>query len=325
VDGVGEDLARAALVVATAFVALPLIAWLERALRPTPSAHRRRRSALHAFAVAVKLLEKRAAPAPGTDRTLHATAPLLALLPTMALLGLLPIVPALDDTPSFTGPAVGGLALVLALFALTTLSVALAGIAGSNRLALLDALRFIALRGSVLVVVGTAALSLARSTESLDLFDIADAQRATLSLGIPAWGLARAPLAFLAAVVATALLSAQTARMRTEVSLLEPWLIEASGPVLLGHRVWISLDLFAQAALLSSLFLGAGHVPGVTTGAGVVGLAAAIAKALFMAGAIVVLGGALPPLRHGDAVRVCWTLLVPLAGISLVVTELWHP
>ena len=323
VGDVVSELSRALLVMATALAVLPLVSWIERVLSPTRG--RRglpRRGALHAFAVALKLLEKRAAEAPGTDRTLHAASPVLALLPTMAVLGVLPLVPSVEDARLRAATEPGALALVIALPLLSTVAVTIAGVAGNNRLALLDALRFMVLRATVLVVVGCAALSVARAVGSLGVLEIAARQAEPLGSSVPAWGIVRAPIAFVAATLATAMLAAHTARMRSESSLFEPWLIEAAGPVQLGHRVWMTLDLFAQAAILSSLFLGAGSLPGVTDPSPALSLCVAIAKALAMTALIMAVGGGLPPLRHADAVRFCWTLLLPLAVASLVVTEL---
>jgi NADH-quinone oxidoreductase subunit H len=307
-------LVRALETIAAAALALPIVAWLESLrARPHPAsgAMTGPRGAFTALASAIKLLEKRAPRTLDTDRLLHGAAPVLALIPTLAVLALLPVSP--DDDVASTLP------LVLSMPLLSTSAVALAGFAGGNRLAHLSALRLVALRLSVLVVVGAAAMALAHAAGSVDMPVIAAVQAKPIVGALARWGIITAPTACLAAVVALAVHAQHVLRSRTEPSLAEPWLGDATGPVLLGHRLFESLDLVAGAAIVGVIFLGAWHVPGMPAFPAPI---ASVTKTLIALVAIVLVRNALPTLTPSVALRVCWIVLLPLAVLALAIVEI---
>jgi NADH-quinone oxidoreductase subunit H len=308
-----HGLLRALFTLLAALLALPLVAWLESLrTRPhgAPGVQRGPRGPLTAVATTIKLLEKRAPRGVETDRLLHASAPVLALLPTLAVLALVPT--SVDD------PVAATLPLALSMPLLSTGAIALAGFAGGGRLAHLAALRLVALRLSVLVVVGAAAMASAHAATSVDLPAIVEAQSRSLVGWLPRWGIVVAPSAFAAALVALAVHAQHVLRARTEPSLAEPWLGDATGPVLLGHRLFESLDLVAGAALLAVMFLGGFTLPGLAAA----GLVVTVGKTALALVAIVLVRNALPVLTPSTALRMCWIVLLPLAVLALVVVEL---
>jgi NADH-quinone oxidoreductase subunit H len=301
---------RAVLVVFGALLALPFVAWLEGLRGRAGASVAGPRGARTALATALKLLEKRAPSSAGRDRFLHDIAPMLALVPTVAVPGLLPATP--DDPLGVTLP------VLLAFLLLATVATALAGFAGDNRLALLGTLRIVLLRVGVIVVIATAALGPAVLAGSSVVAQIVVREAVPLVGVLPSWGVFVSPLGALAACVALAIHAQGTSRARAEATLGEPWLAEASGPVLLGHRVFETLDLLAGAAVIAVVFLGGWHVPGlVEQGAhpAIAALASSCKTAIALA---IVLGvrGLLPPLPWAVAVRLCWMVLLPLAGVG---------
>ncbi|MBI1949139.1 MAG: NADH-quinone oxidoreductase subunit H [Deltaproteobacteria bacterium] len=300
---------------AVALVALPVVAWFEglRGSRTEAAAgvvSRGPRGALTALATAIKLLEKRAPRTLDADRLLHAVAPVLGLVPTVAVIAVVPLTPG--------DPVAAPLPFVLALSLFSTGAIALAGVGGGNRLALHTALRLVALRLSVLVVVALGALGSALAAGSLGLPEILAAQARPLVGALPRWGAFLDAPGFAAAVLAFAIHAQRVVRARTVPSLSEPWHGEATGPVLLGHRMFESLDLLASAALIAVLFLGGSHLPWLDD-AGAVVTVVKLAGALAL---IVAVRNLLPTLTPGVGVRLCWTALAPLAALGVGVVWL---
>jgi NADH-quinone oxidoreductase subunit H len=310
-----DEALRALGLVAGALLLLPIVAWLDHRLRPPgPSSTKRARSS--SIADALKLLGKRAARQEGADRVVHAAAPVLAIVPAATLLALVPL-------SSAEGPRSGTLLFALSLPFVSTTAVALAGYAGANRLALLGALRSAILRASAFVVVGGGALGAAKAAESLVLDDVVRAQARPLAGAVPGWGLLTSPLGFAVAVTALAALSQHAARARAEgeIDLVDPWSVEAAGPILLGHRVFESLELLALSAFLATLFLGGWLVPGLDGAPAALGPLVVVVKTLLVTALVLAVRRALPPLDAARAVRLCWTALVPLAAFGLVLAD----
>lgn len=336
-----DGLLRALGTIIAALLAVPFVAWLE-GLRGRASAAAGAttapgvvvgpRGAKTAWASAIKLLEKRAPRAADTDRLLHATAPILAVIPTLSVPAIIPL--------QRGDPVTASLPFVLGLSLLSTGAVALAGWGSGNRLAHLAALRLVALRLSVLVVVAASALAAARAAGTLDLGALVAAQAEPLvplggtsasatgplvgTAAVPRWSILLAPTAFFAALVALAMHAQVILRGRTEPTLAEPWFGGATGPVLLGHRVFESLDLLAGGCVLAVVFLGGWHVPLLAaSGAPIVGPAVTIAKVAIALIAIVAVRNALPTsLTPALAVRICFVGLLPLAIAALVLLEI---
>ncbi len=314
-DATGSGIIRGLGTMAVALLALPVVAWFEglrgsRTEAASGVVSRGPRGALTALATAIKLLEKRSPRTAAADRLLHAIAPALGLIPTIALLAIVPLSPG--------DPVAAPLPLALALSLLSTGAIAIAGIGGGNKLALHTALRLVALRLSVLVVVAVGALGSVIAAGSVELPEIMAAQARPLVASLPRWGaLVDAP-GLVATMLALAIHAQRVVRARTVASLSEPWHGDATGPVLLGHRMFESLDLLASASLVAVLFLGGSHLPGV----GDAGALVTIVKLAIALAGVVVVRNLLPTLTPGVAVRSCWTALVPLAASGAVVAWL---
>lgn len=314
-DAIAAGILRALATLGAALLALPVVAWIEgmRGSRTTVASgvvSRGPRGALTALASALKLLEKRAPRTLEADRLLHALAPVLGLIPTVALLAILPV--------SSSDPVRAPLPMALALPLLGTGAIALAGVGGGNKLAQLSALRLVALRLSVVVVVAVGAVGSVLVAGSAELPEMVSAQARSLWGPLPRWGVLLNAPGFFASILALGIHAQHVVRARTVPSLAEPWHGEATGPVLLGHRVFESLDLLGSAALVAVLFLGGWHLPFLGDG----GLIASALKLLIALGAIVSVRNLIPALTPGVAVRLCWTLLIPSAAAGAVLAWL---
>lgn len=309
-----DALLRACATFALVGAALPVVAYVERFRgQRTATTTVGPRGARTALATAVKLLQKRAPRALEADRLVGNIAPVLALVPTVAVLAVLPVGP--DDEPGSTLP------LLLSLPLLATGAIALAGHSAQSPLALLSAVRLVALRAAALIVVALAALAPLRAAGTLSLAELARAQALPFFGALPRWGVLAAPTSFLAAVLALAVVAQHVQRTRAEASLTEPWFGDATGPVLLGHRIFESADLLAGAGVIATVFLGAWHVPFLALHDGPVALVALVVKVLGALLCIVAVRNVLPRLTHARAVRALWLALLPLALTGVVVVE----
>ncbi len=311
-----DNLMRAIFAVVFAVVGLPVVAAFERfGARRDSNISVGPRGGRTALATALKLLQKRAPRVVGTDRLLSSMAPVLALIPTVGALSVLPLSPT--DATGATLP------LLLALPALATGAVALAGFGAASPLALLSALRLVTLRMATFCVVALCALAPARQALSAVLLDITNHQSTTLA-GLPQWGAVTVPTSFLAAVIALAVLSQHSQRLRTAASLQQPWFGDVTGPVLLGHRVFESIDVLVGAAVVSALFLGAWHIPGVHAISAPLGALALSAKTIAVLWSVVFVKNRLPTMSHAAALRFLWLVLAPIAAGGVVVVEVLH-
>jgi NADH:ubiquinone oxidoreductase subunit H len=299
--------AHALVTVAVALLALPLVALIDGI-----GARGGHGGALSAVANALRLLEKRAPVSSQADTLLHRLAPVLAIVPCVAGLAVLPTNNALGLTVT--------LPFALALPLVSTAAVAVAGVAGDNRLALLSALRLAFLRTAVVIVIAVAAIGPAWAAGSLDLDAIARGKDG--AGGILGSGAVIAPGALVAVLLAIAVLSQQVRRARTEPLLVEPWLAEAAGPVLLGHRVFEAVDLAWFAALVATLFLGGPELPGAA--AAFSGGTVLVLKAIACGVVAALLRTLLPPLSNAQSLRLCLLVLVPLALSGVVTAALWR-
>jgi NADH-quinone oxidoreductase subunit H len=324
---------RASLLVATAVVLYPPLAWLDRWAQLAPGAEGRvTMNPLLPLANALKLLHKRAALPAGADRLVHNLAPMLALTPALFALATLPLAPAVTTSEGPVQLSVAGdqgtVAASLSLLLLSTAGVAAAGWAGANHLALLAALRLVLLRAAALVVVGlgAAGVCLIHATPGLDELVVNQSQP---FLGdVPALGVLVNPVGFICVIVALAVLGQRQARSRPDdhADLVSPYAAEASGPSLLAHRLFEVLDQAAFAGLVATVFLGGWMIPGVdgpdtlamSSSDAALRLGVFVLKLLGAATLVLLVRRSLPPVRHDQALTLMWVLVVAAAvGLSL--------
>jgi NADH:ubiquinone oxidoreductase subunit H len=328
-----SSLYKAGLLVGLAVVFYPPLAFLDRWAQVPPGERAALpKNPLLPIANALKLLTKRSALPGSADRWVHVVAPFFTLMPGMLALACLPLGPRFESGSgaSWLGVTQGSgvsVAVPLGFLMMSTFGIAAAGWAGANRLALLGALRLALLRTAALVVLALGALgvSLIHRTGELDALVLAQAR--DLMGDIPAHGAIINPVGFVCAIIALATLGQRMLRSRPDerADLVEAYAAEASGPTLLGHRLFEVLELLVQAGLVATIFFGGWAVPGTDTDGSVVPMGTALgrlaflgAKTLVAAGLLLVVRRALPPLRHDQALSLVWVLLpVTAAGLAL--------
>ena len=331
---------RALLLLGAIAVLYPPLAWLVRWSHVQPGQRARLASnPLQPIAAALKLLQKRAALPAGADPWLHRIAPLLAIVPVVLALAMIPPAAplatadgrfALDVAAGF-----GTLPALLALYAVAPVGILLAGFSSHDPLTHLGGLRLVVIRASGAVVIALSTVGVARGHGTLELATLLERQGRVLVDVIPAWGVFKSPIAFFVALVAVALLAQRTLTGSRDrhPDLVEVHAAKAAGPILLAHRTFEVVDLLLSSALLAALFFGGYRLPGgllespdgvsamrVAAGAGVFAI-----KTILLAGAILALRRALPPLRHDQALRALWLVLAPLALLALLVPTFLVP
>lgn len=334
-DPIGSALLRAAGLLAGVVILYAPLAWLERWASLAPSERERLGQApLLPVTHALKLLGKRAPSPPGSDGLIHALAPVLLLVPGLFVLAQIPpappLVSAAGELPLAVTGAYGSVSWAIGLLLVQAAGILLAGWSGADNLALLGGLRLSLVRMSALIVVALGAAGVARAHGTDRMAELVAAQGQEVAGWLPALGAFTNPLGFGAAVVALAVLSQRGQRTRPDrnADLVESYAITARGPTLLAHRLFEVVDLLAAAAVVAAVFLGGWLVPGVDRGEGgdvafVLGRAAAwLVKVLVVAGGLLLVRRALPPLRHDQALRLVWAGLVPVAAAGLLLSSL---
>lgn len=263
---------------------------------------------LQTVADVLKLLIKEDIIPKKADKPLFILAPVIAFVPSFAVLVVIPF----SENLYFSDIAVG-LLLYFAFATITTLGMITGGWASNSKYALLGGMRAAAQMISyeiplVLSVVGVVLLS-----GSLNLNDIVRAQENV-------WFIIPQILGFIVFIVAA---SAETNRVpfdlpEGESEIVAGYHIEYSGFRFAFFMLTEYVYLFAMACLTTVLFLGGwqplpflGFIPGV------VWFGLKFACVVFF---MVWMRGTLPRIRGDHLMQLAWKVLLPLAIINIIVT-----
>lgn len=317
-------LLRALLVVAMVVMLYGPLGWIERWAQGAPGERVPLRPAAGPITHATRLLRTRASLPAQTDRAVHLLAPVLGLCFGMCALASAPMFPSLrtkaGGTVTLLAQGASTLPLALALLLLASGAIAGAGWAGANRLALLGALRLSLARTSALLTLGLSSTAIAHWHGTWHLDELARSQTRPVFGPLPAYGVLVHPLGFLLSAVALAMVGRRSQRSRDgeHAELIDHYSAEASGPLLLAHRVFEHVEVLAVSALMTAVFLGGWHIPGVEEGtATIFTLVDAAARVLVFGGkmlAVIVMlhlwRRFLPPLRHDQSLLLGWLLVL---------------
>lgn len=249
----------------------------------------------------VKLLAKEDITPAGASATLHALLPLLSFASVATAFLLLP----LAGTSPFAFQ--GDLVLALFLLALPALLLFLAGWTSGNPFARQGALRGLAQTFAFDVPFFVACLGPGLAAGSWALADAAG------------WGVVLQPLGFLVALVS---LQARLERVpfdapHADTEIVAGPLIDISGRKLAFWRVSTDMGLVAGSALVATLFLGAGALPGLAPMPAALALLVLLAKTALL---VLLLSGAAAALSRARAdqlQRWGWRILAPLALVQI--------
>jgi len=258
----------------------------------------------------IKLLIKEDILPKGADRFVYNLAPILALATVLLLWAVLP----LSSTIYGTNLNVGVLYIV-AVGAISTLGIIMAGWASNNKYALLGAFRTVAQMVSYEVPMVIAMLVPVILARSMGLKDIVDAQRI--------WFLFIAPLPALIFLITSI---AELGRAPFDLT-------EAESEIVAGYHIeytGMKFGLFYAGELLhaltvggiiSTLFLGGWRGPGAETYP-ILGVFYFFIKAFFLYWVIMWVKYSLPRIRIDHMLNLNWKFLTPLSLAILIVTAI---
>jgi NADH-quinone oxidoreductase subunit H len=338
--GIVLSLVKAAVVLAVILSIVPLLVWSERKIsawiqgrigpnRVGPL------GLLQPLADAVKFLFKEEVLPARAEKWLYVAAPILTLVPALLTFAAIPVGEPIEVfgrrvTLQLADVNVGIL-YVLAVASLGVYGVVFGAWASNSKYSLLGGLRAAAQLVSYEVALGLSVVGVLMLTGSPRLPDVIGAQSGTLLGFLPKWNLFAQPIGFLIFTVAA---FAETNRAPFDLP-------EAEQELVGGYHTEYSSMKFAlffmaeyahmitAAALLTCLFLGGWHVPGLAS-LGLGGLAQGLVQVLaFALKAAVVLflfqwvRWTLPRFRYDQLMRLGWKVFFPLGLANVFATGLF--
>jgi NADH-quinone oxidoreductase subunit H len=259
------------------------------------------------IADALKLFTKEYITPVGADKVVYNLAPILSVVAVLAIWVVIP----------FTATVYGsdlnvGVLYIVAVGALGTLSIIMAGWSSNNKYALLGAFRAVAQLVSYEVPMVIALLIPVLLARSMGMNSIVHAQEF--------WYIFLAPLAFLIFLIASI---AEVGRapfdlLEAESEIVAGFHIEYSGLKFGMFFVGEFLHAFTIAAVAATLFLGGWRGPGVEAFP-ILGIVYFFLKTFIVYFIVVWVRGTFPRVRIDQMLDFCWKFLTPLALVLLMV------
>ena len=259
----------------------------------------------------IKLLIKEDILPYGADKIVYNLAPIIALATVLMIWAVLP----LSSTIAGTNLNVG-LLYIVAVGAISTLGIIMAGWASNNKYALLGAFRTVAQMVSYEVPMVIAMLVPVILARSMGMTDIVEAQDGV-------WFIVVAPVVAIIVLITSI---AELGRAPFD-------LIEAESEIVAGFHIEYTgmkfglfyagelLHALTVGAIFSTLFLGGWRGPGAETYP-ILGIFYFFLKAFFLYWVIMWVKYSLPRIRIDHMLNFNWKFLTPLALIVLMVTAI---
>jgi len=258
----------------------------------------------------IKLLIKEDITPNGADRFIYNLSPIIALATVLVLWAVIPF------TPTVLGSDVNvGVLYIVAVGAISTLGIIMAGWASNNKYALLGAFRAVAQMVSYEVPMVISLLVPVILARSMGIHDIVNAQSI--------WFIVLAPVAALIFLVSSI---AELGRAPFDLD-------EAESEIVAGYHIEYTgmkfgmfyagelLHALTVGALFSSIFLGGWRGPGVQSFP-MLGIVYLFGKAFFIYWVIMWVKYSLPRLRIDHMLNLNWKFLVPLSLAALIATAI---
>jgi NADH-quinone oxidoreductase subunit H len=258
----------------------------------------------------IKLLIKEDITPQGADRVVYNLAPLLALATVLILWAVIPF------GPELVGAEINvGVLYIVAVGALGTLSIIMAGWASNNKYALLGAFRTVAVMISFevpMVIVLLVPVILARS---MGINTIVEAQNI--------WYIVLSPLAALIFFIAA---QAELGRAPFDLSEAESEIVAGFHIEYTGMKFGLFyagelLHALTFGAILSALFLGGWRGPGVDA-MPILGVFYLFLKSFLIYFVIMWVKYSMPRIRIDHMLSFCWKFLTPIALALVMVTAI---
>jgi NADH-quinone oxidoreductase subunit H len=307
---------------------------------------------LHPLADALKFMWKEDFIPPKADKLLHALAPIISVIPTVAAFAVIPfgdtiyldhlleVLPA-DPTGRAVPFQVATLNVgVLYIFAVTGVGVvgaAIAGYCSDNKYSLLGGLRAAGQMVSYEVTLG---LSLVGCFMLYNTLLIEDMVAWQVDRGVFGWGIFRQPLAFILFYAGSI---AETKRIPFDIpegesELAGGYFTEYSGMKFGMFMMGEYIAMVVSCALLTALFFGGWAVPflardglhffGHYFGLAhvivvVVGIASFLVKTTILLWLTLMIRWSLPRFRYDQVMKMCWRYMLPLSLMNIFLTGLF--
>jgi NADH-quinone oxidoreductase subunit H len=344
------------LVIMAAF--LPLITWVERkqsaVMQDRIGANRANvlgitaLGLLHPAADVLKLLTKEDVVPAGANRWIHQLAPVIALVPAIITLAVIPYGGIYQMDGWVLNLVVAdidwGMLYVFAVGSIATYGAVMAGWASNSNWGLLGAMRASAQMISYEVTMGLSLVGLFMVFNSLKLTDIAAAQDATFwlfgILPIPNWGIFLQPIGF---ILFLCCIMAENKRPPFDAPEGESELVAGYHMEYSGMRFGLFytaefLEVPVIGMIVTSLFLGGYAIPylpqetiigGLTPALGasfativciVLHVLTFLLKVVFMIWLQMALRWTLPRFRYDQVMDLCWKMILPISIANAFLT-----
>ena len=264
------------------------------------------------FADILKLLLKEDITPTGVDKGPYNISPIIALATVLMLWAIIPL------SPTVLGSDINvGVLFIVAMGAISTLGIIMAGWACNNKYALLGAFRMVAQMVSYEVPMVIALMIPVILASSMGIHQIVESQSV--------WYIFVVPLAALIFLISS---QAELGRgpfdlAEAESEIVAGFHIEYSGMKFGMFYAGELLHAFTVGAIFASLFLGGWSGPFVEQ-APILGVFYLFAKALFIYWVIMWIKYSLPRLRIDHMLSFNWKFLTPLALALVMVVALMH-
>jgi NADH-quinone oxidoreductase subunit H len=260
----------------------------------------------------IKLLIKEDITPQGADRIVYNIPPIIALATVLMLWGVIPFAPEILGADLNVG-----VLYIVAVGAISTLGIIMAGWASNNKYALLGAFRTVAQVVSYEVPMVIALLVPVMLTGSMSIRAIVDAQSV--------WFIALAPVAalifFISSIAELGRSPFDLAEAESEI--VAGFHIEYSGMKFGMFYAGELLHALTMGALMASLFFGGWRGPGAETFP-LLGVFYLFLKAFFFYWVIMWVKYSMPRIRIDHMLNFNWKFLVPLSLIAVLATAIVH-
>lgn len=279
---------------------------------------------LQPAADAVKLFFKEDPTPAKVDRPIYNLAPMLAVIPAILILAVIPWAPAFRLGPWTFAPyfaiAPGinvGVLFILAITSIGVYGVILAGWASNSKYAVLGGIRASAQMISYELALGLIVLIPIMMANSMDLGVIVEAQR-------PIWYIFLQPLAALVFYIA-ALAELQRAPfdlLEAEQELSAGYNVEYGGMRFGMFFMAEYMKMISLSAIFATFFLGGYRGPFVDVfpGLGFVYIFLKIVASLFL---MIWIRASMPRLRYDQLMGFGWKVMLPIAVFSFLITAIF--
>lgn len=266
---------------------------------------------LQSFADVLKLITKEFLIPRGADRYVFIMAPLVVVAGVIGMWAVMPLAPGLVGTDINVG-----VLYVIAIGAIGTLGIMMAGLSSNNKYALLGAFRTVAQMLSYTVPMLLTLLIPVMLAGSMSMSTIVEAQGR-------AWFILLAPLAGLIFFISSIAELGRTPfdLQEAESEIVAGFHIEYSG---MGFGMFMMAEFvhaFTISALFSVIFLGGWQGPGVEAFP-LLGLFYFILKTALIYFVVIWLRGTFPRLRIDQMNAFNWKFITPLALVVFMVTAI---